>query len=529
MNYKTKLGLEILQAALVLAILGDKLLRVTPWGVNVLLWVGALVGVIFFLAWRWRRGALGKEGAWLYAPVLLGAAAFTWRDSDTLKALDILAILTGLGLAAWYARGNKIARAGVSNYALGLLTTGFGAWFEGFTLLFSDIAWRDIPRTGWTKHALAILRGLVIGVPLLLIFGALLTAADAVFAGLVKNTLKFETSDLINHAFFIGLLGWLCLGFLRGALLGQPFFEVKDPLMPAPPQMPTLITAQPTPPPTVNKASALRPSLGVVEVGMVIGLLNLLFASFVLVQVRYFFGGNELVQTTTDLTYSEYARRGFFELVTVATLLLPLLLAAHWLLRVEKSWHEILFRILAGVQIVLLFVIMASAWRRMRLYQSWYGQTELRLYTTMFMLWLALVFVWFGLTVLRGQRQQFAAGALALAFTVLGGLHLLNPDAVIARQNLVHAQHGFYFDADYATSLSADAVPVLVNGWGTLNRDAQCLAVRKLRERWGHGTEESWLSANLSRSQARQIINMQTAKWDALGCPPPPDRDSSHE
>lgn len=517
MNDKTKIGLEIVQAALVLAILGDKLLRVTPWGSNVLLWVGALVGVLIFLAWRWRRGALGKEGAWLYAPVVLGAAAFAWRDSGTLKVLDVLTILTALGLAAWYARGHQIARAGVINYVSGLMTTGFGTWFEGFTLLFSDIVWRDIPRTGWTKHLFAMLRGLVIGVPLLLIFGALLTAADAVFSNLVKNTFNFEAADLINHAFFIGILGWVCLGFLRGALLGQPIFESKGHLLANAP-LPTL-NINPNAPVTANNTPNLRPTLGVVEVAMVIGLLNLLFAAFVLVQARYFFGGNELVQTTTGLTYADYARRGFFELVTVATLLLPLLLAAHWLLRVEKSWHEILFRILAGVQIVLLFVIMASAWRRMRLYQSWYGQTELRLYTTIFMLWLALVFVWFGLTVLRGRREQFAVGALALAFTVLCGLHLLNPDAVIVRQNLAHTQQGFYFDARYATTeLSADAVPVLVNGWSTLNRDTQCFAARKLQERWP-GVDESWLSANWSRSQARRIVAAHAPQWNAMGCP----------
>jgi hypothetical protein len=52
-------------------------------------------------------------------------------------------------------------------------------------------------------------------------------------------------------------------------------------------------------------------SLGIVELGTVLGLLDLLFLAFVAVQVRYLFGGAERVATTARLTYAEYARRGF--------------------------------------------------------------------------------------------------------------------------------------------------------------------------------------------------------------------------
>ncbi len=54
MNEKTKTGLEILEAALLLGILGDALLRVTPWGLNVFLWIGALVAAMIMLTLRRR-------------------------------------------------------------------------------------------------------------------------------------------------------------------------------------------------------------------------------------------------------------------------------------------------------------------------------------------------------------------------------------------------------------------------------------------------------------------------------------------
>ena len=57
---------------------------------------------------------------------------------------------------------------------------------------------------------------------------------------------------------------------------------------------------------------------------------DLLFLAFVLVQFRYLFGGAELVRGLTGMSYADYARRGFFELVAVAALSLPLLLLADW-------------------------------------------------------------------------------------------------------------------------------------------------------------------------------------------------------
>ena len=68
-------------------------------------------------------------------------------------------------------------------------------------------------------------------------------------------------------------------------------------------------------------------TLGTVEVGVILGLINLLFLSFVIFQLPYLFGGMELVQNTPDFKLAEYARRGFGELVAVAALVLPMLLS----------------------------------------------------------------------------------------------------------------------------------------------------------------------------------------------------------
>ena len=139
------------------------------------------------------------------------------------------------------------------------------------------------------------------------------------------------------------------------------------------------------------------------------------------------------------LTYAEYARHGFFELVAAAVLVLPLLLGVHALVRGRPERRARWSARCRPALIVLVLVVMASALQRMLLYQREYGLTELRIYTTGVMLWLGVVFVWLGVTVLRGRPRAFAAGAVVAGFAATLALNVVNPDALIARTNLVAA------------------------------------------------------------------------------------------
>ncbi|MGH2376696.1 MAG: DUF4173 domain-containing protein, partial [bacterium] len=231
--------------------------------------------------------------------------------------------------------------------------------------------------------------------------------------------------------------------------------------------------------------------------------------AFVLVQVRYFFGGAALVRVVPGLTYAEYARSGFFQLAVVAALVLPLLLVADGLLKnqaVATAGHRRRFRVLEGVLVALLFVIMGSAAQRLRLYVSAYGLTELRFYVTAIMAWLAVVFIWFVATVLRGRRAWFAVGALAAAFLTVVILHAINPDVFIVSINAARLRSGRGLDIEYATSLSADALPVLLDTAEALSGGGRCLVASRIVERWGHLRERDWRTWNWSREQARQAF-----------------------
>jgi hypothetical protein len=255
----------------------------------------------------------------------------------------------------------------------------------------------------------------------------------------------------------------------------------------------------------------------------VLGLLDLLFLAFVVVQFRYLFGGAELVQVSPTLTYAEYARRGFFELVAVAALLLPIMLLLDWLARLPGGRDATVYRVLAGLLVVLLFVVIASALQRMRLYTQEYGLTELRLYTTAFMLWITAGAIWYLATVLPGHRERFLFGALVAGLVVAGLLDAIDPDNLIVRTNATRADAPARFDGSYTLLLSADAAPALIEALPAIPEYQRAMVARRLLERWERADAEDWRRWNYGRWRASAATAAnETLLHEAAGRAPSP-------
>jgi hypothetical protein len=477
---RTQQALVLLGAAVALGLIGDAVVHLVPERLNVVLGLDALLLTVVALA---QAGVIALPGslAPLSAPLVLLGLALLWRDSPTLFALNLAGVVSVTALASPRLRAVGRRRAGLGDFAAGAVEVAGGAAAGAPALLFTDIDWATVPVDARARQARGAAIGMVAAVPVAAVFGGLLMQADPAFDQLMVRAFGFEPAPLVSHATTALLVAWLAAGVLR--LLARP--EQSRPRTP-------------------GRAG----TLGLGEVGTVLLVVDLLFAAFVVVQFRYLFGGGELVRALTGLSYAEYARRGFFELVTVAALSLPLLLVAdRWLDRSDPRRVR-RFRQLAGVMLLLLDVMLASALLRMWLYTAQFGLTEQRLYTTAFMGWLVLVFGWFVATVLRGRQERFGLGALAAGWLVLGALNLLNPDRIIAEVNLARAARGRPLDVAYAATLSADALPAFHRGLPRLGTNEACQAAARLDQRWRPEFASS----------GRWTIALARAPRGAIGC-----------
>ncbi|MEO7658811.1 MAG: DUF4173 domain-containing protein [Pyrinomonadaceae bacterium] len=578
MNSRNKAGLQILKVALFLGVLGDILLRTKPWGLNVLLFNLAFAGALIILLRRNAPERLTMQTYSLLAALVFFASMFVWRDAIELRVADTIAILTILGVLFLPTLKITAKFAGIFQYAVGFAWAAVNSLFAPVALLAADIRWNEMQAVGWRRHLLSVVRGMLIAAPLLLIFGALFVAADAVYEGWIRSLLNVDFENLFSHGALFAVFAWLTAGYFRGLVFAgsasatEASLSILTPenqkpeeskvdqvraesgeypvVLPDsktvvehinisdPPQWEATDSSAQTETDAGNVLAAKGSSwswamidnsivpgftLGAVEIGVVLGLINLLFLSFVIVQVPYLFGGMELVQNTPDFKLADYARRGFGELVAVAFIVLPVLLGSHWLIKKETPGAEKLFRILAGIQIALLFVIMASAVQRIVLLTGdlGYGLTTVRLYPLIFITWLAIVFLWFVGTVLRGARRHFAWGALWSAFFILAATHVLNPDALIVRTNIALMQQGREFDAYYNSSLSDDSLPPLFEALPEMSLKNRCEVGSAIHYRYRQlGQEVDLRSWNLSRRNAWAVLRANDALLHQTdGCP----------
>ena len=488
-------------AGAVLGAIGDALLRDSngPVNVNLSLWVASVAVAAVALH---RRAALRLDRerlAWLLVGVAF-AGGLAWRDAPPLKLLGLGCATLTFALAAHRRNASWVRRAGVVRYASALALGALHAWTAGALALVDAMRparrLESGPAAEW-RQAAAVARGLLIAAPFLVVFGALFMSADAVFTQLVSNVIRVDFGRLAGHLVLFSICAWLSIGYLRGFLTGtepvvdgRPAFEGRD--VPA----------------------SKRLTLGMTETATALAAIDLLFLLFVIVQFRYFFGGNALVQVTPGLTSAEYARRGFFELVAATVLVMPVLLAADWLADRRGQRDGVVFRTLAGAQIGLVLAIAASALERLRLYYASYGLSDARFYAMVLLVWIGAMLLWLAATVLRGRRDLFAFGALASGLAAVALLFAINPDALVARTNVARATSDttIPFDAAYAASLSGDAVPPLIAALPALPRDLQCPIARRVLRRWPPDRERSIRGWNWSAQRAGDAVRAHEAE-----------------
>jgi hypothetical protein len=495
---------SLLWQAALLGVSADALLYDGPVGPGLAAWVLVLVLAALALTRSAGRRVPRQAALWLGTAVLL-AACTVWRDAEALRVFDVLATIGVLGLAAIALRDPALAIA--APRLRDTLWAGLAvvrSVVRGIVPLALRELFRADRRPGALGRVRTTMRLVLIAASLLLVFGSLLRSADPIFARLVSLP-EFDVERVLSHVFVMGVFTWIAGGWAYGALVESPTSRR------APDRMPI--------------------TLGALDLTTALGTLNVLFGAYVLTQLGWFFGGERFLHATTGLTAAEYARQGFFQMVWVVALVVPLLLAT----RAAIGVHHALARrhtALSMPVVALLGAIIVSAALRMRLYVHYYGLTTERLYTLVFMGWLAIVLVLLAATVLRDRGRTFVAGSVASALALLLGLHVVVPDTVVARVNVARAtapDAAQPLDLAYLASLSGEAVPAAVRATlappserqlhDAYDADRRCAAATRLLNEWGPASRRvvrrqahtAWRTWNAGESSALRAVGERSA------------------
>lgn len=294
---------RIALVAIVVGVVTDVLFDRIGLGINVPIVVTGLLVATTILRSPGRQ--IDRLDLWL-PPVAVAASLVVAIRTDVVIVFLAL-LLAGLATLGWAvaASGESLTRRSVlAVAALGALaaaTLGVGS-MAVLANGASDGALHELGASG--RRAVPVARGLLIAIPIVLGFGLLLTSADAVFARVVENvfSVPFDVADLTGRLTIVVVVAWVVGGLL--AIAGNATS--------------ILLAAAPG-----GLGADLFRDLGWVagsvglrlrastEALVVLIAVDLLFAAFVLLQLAYLFGG-QVVVAAAGVTYSDYAREGYF-------------------------------------------------------------------------------------------------------------------------------------------------------------------------------------------------------------------------
>ncbi|HEY9524636.1 MAG TPA: DUF4173 domain-containing protein, partial [Thermopolyspora sp.] len=383
-------------------------------------------------------------------------------------------LLAGFGLGA-------LALSGGGRGWLGAIRGAASVLLELFPVMWFLAA--PIKRLARRRRIGPKLTGIALAILLVVVFGVLFASADAVF------------SELFSA--LVGDLSWAS-GW-ASALPARIFvFAVFAALVAAAVLVAMRPVNEPSPPDihiSANRTLWMTPLIA----------LNLLFMVFVAVQITVLFGGDRRVLETAGLTYAEYARSGFFELVTVSVFVLAIVAVGAGVLAVsdrDRWWLAALLGLLCAFTLI----ILASALHRLGLYIDAYGMSRLRAIVGAAIWWLAAMFVLIliaGALRLAHRRHSWLPRTLAL----VTGLSLVafaawNPDLRIVESQQYIRGIG-RLDQSYLADLGPESVPAL----DRLPEPTRSCLLSAVFSGSGLNRSDSWSAWNLPRHQARELIS----------------------
>ena len=298
-----------------------------------------------------------------------------------------------------------------------------------FLLPFQWLYRREKPQR---KILLRLAIALAITIPCLFILVAVLSQADAIFSGKIEYL--FEN---LSHWLNLGTIARYLFGALGGLYLFTLLYAARKP---------ELLKAE-------REKRAVRSDLLILNVFLAAVLA--VYTLFVFIQFKYLFAQSDLPD---GLTYSSYARKGFFELLFLSGVNIFLILLSVWLCNDKAGVSKRITQGLGCYLCAVTMVLLASSFYRMWLYSSDDGLTRLR-----FLVFGFLVFESVGLLVtffyIFRPRFNIAAVYLGIGLCYYLLLNVVPMDYFVAKSQVDRYLFGQGNGIAYTLTLSEDAAP----------------------------------------------------------------------
>ena len=400
--------------------------------------VPMITAVFYIIAFWWfadKEKPMRRFDIFMTVPIFLIAASFFFNISGISRLIGVLALLVLVPLHI----------ASIS----GVLPDGMlsGNIFAGFGhTVACSFTYADVPvttlfknrKTEKGKRAGPVIIGMLVGIPLALIFLCLYYAVDDIFKQFVNNIIE-KLGISVGHIVADIIFGFVLCLLAGGWLFAFKRLKSKDGM----------------------KAEDMQKLDGTI-VGTVFALVAVVQVLFVYIQLRYLFADSGNMPGGMD--YADYARKGFFELTfTILISIAIIMLAIAIMRRDEKGRINLLPRISLSICILANYIIVASSVKRFMIYIDGYDLSVKRVACLWLIVIMALSFLacLIKLWVPKFKSLRYIALVMVVMVAVLG---FMNIEGAVADYNVsryIDSGCESEIDMQYLSELGPGAAPAL--------------------------------------------------------------------
>lgn len=470
--------------ALILAIIYEKFFNDKQTGVSIPIFYMMFMG--FFL-WSVREKVSFKKGIGfiIIVPTLLITLNYSIHSNDFLNSLNGIMIMVLTAVSTVLIRYDNI-KWDNSGLIRKVFSRSLIAIVENlskpFIFIKSSITVKNIKEKNPTKRN--ILRGVFISIPLLFVILVLLTSADMVFKNYVMNF-----SNIFKDISLGKIISNLLVVIIAFTLIFSYIWSFKYSC-------------------DVSKDNKEHANWEPVTILTILFMINIVYLLFSIVQFSYLYGGgNNFIPQ--EFTYSEYARKGFFELVAVTIINFTILISCIKFIKKDNKKANIITNVFLTILVAFTFNMLFSAHYKMSLYEQSYGFTYLRIYVHLFMFMLFILFV-VTLIGIWNRKIQLKVILIVIVLSMYILLNYINVDKIIAQKNIDIYYKTQKIDVQYLRDLSYDAIPEIIRLKNDSNHDVATQVNNYLEDlKVELSKENTWYEFNYSKYRARKIIEQK--------------------
>lgn len=327
-----------------------------------------------------------------------------------------------------------------------------------------------------------IIKSVLIIIPIVLVVLILLSSADQIFGNIFEqgfNLLeKISLPSLIRNI-IKRLIPMIIIFFYLGATINFLLYNYSK---------------------TKHAEKEINLNIDSLTIKLLLTTLNIIYIVFDIIQIKSLI----LHQVSMNISYAEYAREGFFQLMFVSFINLIIILISKNIEKKQDKKSIKYIRIMNLVMVFLTFIIIISSFIRMYMYESEYGYTLLRLLVYITLITEVILLI---PTIIYIINSKFSIVKyyIVILITIYTVINFINIDHIIAYRNINRYYEKDDIDIYYLMNNHTDNIPILIE----LYNETDDIKIKEQLKEYFNSIEiktNGFQEFNISKEKAKESL-----------------------